>query len=278
MTWNLAKIKAEIRLVTGVYNDDLSDARLIELIQEFWRVTMPAKLKLESQKDTHRFLTRKGLSIYPMPQDFVSLSPEAFIENASLAVTYDASVLAKHLGHWYTEFIAEGNGTMDIFTHELKDYAEPTSICIFSKDQEFFWGNKSLSYNYENKSVYIDLPAPLEQGAPLFVKYRQTNLGQPHWLLIQDDRLTLLPTPQDSYMVEVSGLKRPDPLPEGKDASFANVPPEYMNLLVYGVALKIFSLTDTNGYNRILPIYIEAEKVAMAKTHQQLLYTQVQGI
>lgn len=278
MTWNLAKIKAEVRLVTGVYNDDLSDARLLELIQEFWRVTLPARLKLESQKSTYRFLTRRGLSIYPMPESFVSLAPEVFIENAPLLATYDESMLPKTSGHWISETIGTGTGTMDIFTLELQEYAEPTSFCVYSKDQEYFWGDKVLSYNYETKTIHVDLPAPLPTGESLSVKYRATQLGQPTWLLIKDDRLTLIPTPRDSYVVEVSGLKRPDPLPEAKDAVFSNIPPEYMNLLVYGVALKIFSLTDTNGYNRILPIYQEAEREAMAKTHQQLLHTPVQGI
>lgn len=276
MNWDLNRLKTEVRLITGVYNDDISDDTLVEMIQHFWRVTLPATLKLESQKETFRFLTRIGLALYPMPEQFVSLTPQAFIENRNLQVTYDETVLSTSSGHWHTEVIGSGAGTQDIYTHTLSEYPEPQSICVFTNEETVYWGDPRIKYTHETKTILVDLYKTVPKNDHVIIKYRGTRLAAPFWLLVKDHTLTLSPTPGQNYMIEVTGLKRPDPLPFSGD--FVNVPEEYMDLVVYGAALKIFALTDSNGYNRIYPIYQQAESVAMSKTHQQLLYTQIQGI
>lgn len=276
MAWDLNRIKREVRLIVGLGADAYSDAELEEVIQDYWQVTLPAVLKTESQNTIYRFITRRGLATYPMPEDFVTLSPLAFIDDARLDVTYDSSLLPLEGGYWHTQFISLGDDTQDIFVVTLDEYPDPQSLCVFTNSEVFYWGDPKVKYAYESKTLTVDLERPLARGDSIQVKYRGTKLSTPQWLLIKDRFLTLVPTPSSTWMVEVSGRKRPDRLPSTGDIS--GVPSEHLDLTVYGSALKILSLVNISDYERIYPVYKRCESVAMAKTYEQLLHTEVLGI
>lgn len=276
MTWTLEKISREVRLITGVYSDDISDARLKEMIQDFWTVTFPALVKTESLKSQYYFLTRIGQTVYPFPSNFVALNPTAFCENFSVNVYYDSSIFDVVVYNWIEESIPLPDAPQDAFVFELQHFADPTSICIFSRKQTLFAQADSIRYDYETKTVLFELETPIDNTDFLKIKYKTTQVGKPDTLVVTDSNILLYPIPDGNYTITISGIRRPDPIPETD--SITNIPLEFFNLIVYGTALKLLSLTDRDAYAQLYPIYRRYESEALAKTQYQLMYTQTRGI
>lgn len=276
MTWSLDKINKEIRLITGVYPTDIPDDRIYSMIQDYWMVTFPSVVKTESLQSKYSFLTRPGVSLYSFPQTFVSLNPLATSENFTISLSYDASLLDVLNYQWHTENITPIDGTQLLYNIVLKYYAEPTSICVFTSQNDYFYGAPNLTYYQESKTISLTLLEPLSPNDFLRVKYKTTNLAPPEWILVKDRSLTLYPIPNQEYIIRISGIRRPQPLPY--QGEIEGIPPEFFDLIIYGTALKVLTLTDRDGYLKLYPIYKRQESIAMAKTHQQLLYTEVNGL
>lgn len=276
MTWTLEKICREVRLITGVYSDDLSDDRLKEMVQDFWTVSYPAIIKTESLKGQYYFLTRVGQTEYPFPQNFVSLSPIASCESFLMNVYYDASILDAVIYNWIQEDIPLDAQDKQFFNFQLEHFADPTSICVFSNLKTLFYHSGEVSYDYETKTISFDLGVPINDKSFLRVKYRTTQIGRPDTVIITDSNIIIYPIPNGNYTISISGIKRPDMFPD--KAPILNVPLEFFNFIVYGTALKLLSLTDRDAYASLYPIYKRYESEAMSKTYQQLMYTQTRGI
>lgn len=276
MSWTLEKIKKEVRVITGIYKDDISDDKVEEIIQNFWMVSLPALIKPESYKGVHRFLARRGVSTYPHPTNFTSLSPEAYIESSAINVTYDDRIIPTSGGAWNTESFEQGVKPNETTFIRISDYPAIETVCVYTNSHTFFYGDEEIEYLPETKEVAIRLKDEATLQGPITVKYQSAPLDRPRWLLVKDRYLTLSPTPDADYIVEVQGMEKPEPLPYTDNLD--HIPQEFCDLIVYGSALKIFSLLDMNGYQKIYPVYKRYEAIAMSKTYQQLLYTDVRGI
>lgn len=275
MAWTLDKIKDEVRIITGIYKDDISDAKVEETIQHFWTVSLPAIIKPEYYKDTYRFLTQKGVSTYKTPDSFTSLSPDALIENLYIKTTFDKGLFSYAEGSWQTESQLAGAQQNQSYVIKLSKHPIPETICVFTKDNTYFYGNKELFYSPNINSVLLTTDAQIQPTEEINIKYQSTSLSRPRLMLITDKYLTLSPIPDGPYVIEIIGMKKPEPLPYEDEL---DIPQEFCDLIVYGSALKIFSLVDPSGYDKIYPIYKRYESVAMAKTYQNLMYTTVRGI
>lgn len=276
MTWTLEKISREVRLITGVYSDDISDARLKEMIQDFWTVSFPALVKTESLKSQYYLLTRIGQTIYPFPNNFVALNPTAFCEGFSVNVYYDTSIFDVVVYSWIEESIPLEDTPKKSFSFELRHFADPTSICVFSKKQTLFSQVDAIQYDYESKTIFFELETPINNTDFLKVKYKTTQVGKPDTLVVTDSKIHIYPIPDGNYTITISGVRRPDPIPETNP--IINIPLEFFNLIVYGTSLKLLSLTDRDAYAQLYPIYKRYESEALAKTQYQLMYTQTRGI
>lgn len=276
MAWTLDKISREIRLITGVYSDDVSDDRLKEMIQDFWTVSFPAIVKTESLKGQHYLLTRVGNTVYPFPNNFVALNPTAFCENYSVNVYYDSSILELVIYNWIEENIPLEDQGKSSFNFELEYFADPASICVFTNSSTLFYQSNDVSYDYETKTISFDLGFEIDNKSFLKVKYKTTQIGRPDTVVITDSNIVVYPIPDGNYTIMLSGVKRPDPLPD--TVPITNVPLEFFNLIVYGTALKLLSLTDRDAYSQLYSIYKRYESEAMSKTYYQLTYTQTRGI
>lgn len=276
MTWNLDKISSEVRLITGVYSDSISDNRLNEMIQDFWTISFPSIIKTESLHGQYYFLTRIGKTTYPFPSNFVALNPMASCQNFSVSVYYDPSILDVVVSNWIEENIPLQDDPQSAFTFELKAFADPSSICVFSKSQTLFFDEHKITYSYESKTISFSLTDAIDNTDFLKVKYKTSQLGRPDTLVITDSQIIVYPVPDRNYTINISGVKRPDPLPETDQIN--DVPLEFFNLIVYGTALKILSLIDRDAYAQLYPIYKRYESEAMAKTNYQLMYTRTLGI
>lgn len=276
MAWDLDKICREVRLITGVYSDDIPDDRIFSIIQDYWTITFPSLIKTESLQSKHHFLTRVGESSYPFPSHFVSLNPLAVAEDFFVSISYDSSVLDALNYQWLTEFVATGDDSQTSYSFTLSHYAEPSSLCAFTNEESLFFNDSNLSYFPASKTVLITLSNPLGSSDSLRIKYKTTTLGRPSLILVKDQKLTVYPFPDREYFISISGIVRPQLLPYG--GPIQNVPIEFFDLIVYGAALKVFSLTDRDAYMKLYPIYKRQESVAMAKTQHQLMYTEVNGL
>lgn len=275
MSWTLEKIRSEVRFLTGFTPDSISDGKVNEIIQNFWTVSLPALIKPENYSHIYRFLTRKGVASYPFPENFTSLSPNATIENFPLQASYDDSIITRYTGNWIEQSMQISTQTPGPVQINLTHYPIPQTICVFTNELSFFLSDNNLSYNPDVNAVIINIETNLPVGEYIHVKYRATNLAKPCWIIIKDSSITLVPTPHKPYVIEILGMKKPDPLPSDSNL---NIPQEFCDLIVYGASLKIFSIRDFSRYQELLPIYKRYESIAMSKTYQQLMYTTVTGI
>lgn len=276
MAWTLDKISREVRLITGVYSDDISDDRLKEMIQDFWTISFPAVIKTESLKGHHYLLTRVGKTVYPFPDNFVALNPTAFCDSYSVNVYYDSSILDLVIYNWIEETIPLGEEEKSSFNFQLRHFADPESICVFTNSDALFYQSNQVLYNYETKTISFNLGFDIDNKSFLKVKYKTTQVGRPDTVVVTDSNLFIYPIPDGNYTITIAGVKRPDPLPESMP--ILNIPLEFFNLIVYGTALKLLSLIDRDAYSQLYPIYKRYESEAMAKTYYQLTYTQTRGI
>lgn len=276
MAWSLEKIGREVRLITGVYPDDIPDDRIYSIIQDYWTITFPHLIKTESLKSRYRFITKVGAVLYPFPENFVSLNPLATSEGFVVNVSYDSNVFDVLTYRWEEHYVHQISPIQRVYNFQLKNPAEPTSLCVFSEHETFLWGNESLQYFPETNTVSVTLKEPLADTDFLKTKYQTAPSGKPSWIIVKDHSLTLYPFPDDEYMITISGIKKPDPLPY--TGEITTVPPEFFDLIVYGAALKVFTLTDRDAYMKLYPIYKKQESLAMAKTYQQLMFSEVRGL
>lgn len=276
MVWTLERINREVRTVTGIYKDDIQDDRLNEIIQDFWQVSLPSLVKADAFKQQYRLLVRRGQTEYPFPNTFLSLNPVATCEGANVSFSYDQSVLDLFIYNWYEETFDGGIANQKYHTLPLKHPAEVSSICVFSQQQTYFWGDKNLNYSPNNKVISVTLDEPLGTLDWLKVKYRSTNEAPPEWVVIAPSKIIVYPIPNREYVIHIAGIRKPDPLPY--TGVISQIQPAFLDLIVYGSALKIFSILDRNGYDKLYPIYQHYESQAMAVTHQNLMFTPVTGL
>lgn len=276
MAWTLEKICSEVRLITGVYADDIPDERIFAMIQDYWTITFPSLIKTESLQSNYHFLTRVGESSYPFPTHFVSLNPLAVAEGFSINLSYNSSVLDLLNYQWVTELVSTGDDSTISYSFTLSYYAEPSSLCAFTNNETLFLNNSNFIYLPQSKSISITLANSLDTTDSLRVKYKTTNLGRPSLILVKDQKLTVYPFPDREYFISISGILRPKPLCCNEEIT--NIPPEFFDLIVYGSALKLFALTDRDAYMKLYPIYKRQESIAMSKTHHQLMYSEVNGL
>lgn len=276
MTWNLERINKEVRTITGLYADDIQDDRLNEIIQDFWRVTFPSLVKADFFKQKYVVLTRKGKAKYVFPDKFHCFNPSALCDSTPLQVTFDEGGLDSLPCKWYEEDIARPDPASNLVVHALRYAPYEASICVFSPTLLWTISSPNLTYAYSNRTISIVLDEPLGPLEPLKVKYLGVDVGHPTRLLVHPNCFELYPVPDKEYVLQIDGIRKPEPLPTV--GTVGGVPSEFFDFIVYGSALKVFSLLDRNGYEKLLPIYERYESQAMATTHQHLMYTAVNGI
>lgn len=277
MAWDLERIGKEVRVITGLYSDDIQDDRLYEIIQDFWTVTFPSLVSAEFFNATYKMLTRPGISEYPFPDKFLSLSTKAVCEGSQLKVSYNPIDLDFFSYTWYQEDVSLNQGHNQYLIHNLKFPARETSLCVFTDTTTIFWGDPRIRYTpNKNNEVSIALDQPLGPSEFLIIKYKRATLQRPEWIGICKTALQLHPVPDKQYIIYIQGTQKPTPLPYVGELK--GTPCDFFEFIVYGSALKVFSLLDRSGYDKLLPIYKRYEAQAMARTHKQLMYTITRGV
>lgn len=276
MAWTLKQIRGEVRLIAGIPSHNIQDDRLNEIIQDFWQVTFPSLVKVQAFKAQCRILTRPGRTHYTLDTPFMALTPIATVQGAPLTVSYDEAILDRLLYNWHEERFESGIGNQRLYTRTLMNPAEVSSLCVYSQEHAYFWGDSRLQYQPETQTLAITIDQPLAATDWLRVKYKSASKGRPQWAIIKENKVIVYPIPDTNYIIDIEGIRKPDPLPYNEEIT--NVPPEFFDFIVYGSALKILSLIDRSGYERLLPIYRRYEAQAMARTHEHLMYTPVSGI
>lgn len=271
----LDDICEQVRLLVGTCKDDIPEAQIEGIVQDFWTISFPALIKTQDQKGIYTFVVRPGVSVYPYPDNFFDLNPPADCEGGSLKIVYGASTISHCNYYWIHEDFPKGTDKQKLYTLNLKSYAEPTGIVVFSDKYAYTWGNERLKYFPEKRTVSIELENPIPQNDRLRVRYMTTVAARPEILYLSQDSITVYPIPDRVYVISVAGIRRPDPLPYQKNIQ---IPSEYFDLIVYGSALKLAATIDLNFYATLYPLYLKAQRLAMAKTYNHLSLTPVTGI
>lgn len=271
----LDDICEQVRLLVGTCKDDIPESQIEGIVQDFWTISFPALIKTQEQKGVYTFVIRPGVTIYDYPDHFFDLNPPAECEGYPLKISYgEGSVSVGHY-YWVTESFPKGTDKQKLYTLNLKSFAEPAGIVVYSGKYAYTWGNERLKYYPEQRTVSIELENPIPQNDQLYVKYMSTVAARPEILYLSQDSITVYPIPDRVYVATIAGIRRPDPLPYQKNI---HIPSEYFDLIVYGSALKLAATIDLNFYASLYPLYLKAQRLAMAKTYNHLSITPVTGL
>lgn len=271
----LEEICVQVRILVGTCRDDMSESVIEETVQNYWMVSFPALIKVDDTRGTFYFSSKKGVSIYPHPKNFFDLNPPALCESYGMRLVYDPMALSSLPQHWYEQILELKPTSENTYITLLKFSPFVESIVVYSLEDSYVYGDKEIYYNESTRELIVELPSGLHADTQLKVKYAYVEESRPSWILVTPQKIVLYPTPDDNYTISLAGVKRPEPLPYKGAIS---IPEEYVDLIIYGAALKLIAPIDLNYHHSLYPIFLQKKRLAMARTHHHLSYKLVQGI
>lgn len=271
----LQDICVQVRVLVGACRDDIPESTIEETVQNYWTVSFPALIKTDDRHGTYYFTTIKGVSTYPHPKNYFDLNPPALCEGYGMRVVYDPMALSSLDRYWYEQPLILKPTSESTYTTILRFSPYVESINVFSTDGTYSYDSKEISYDEASRELTAKLPSALHPDSELKVKYTYCEETRPSWILITPQKLVLYPSPDANYSIALAGIKRPEALPYQGTIS---IPEEYIELIVYGAALKLIAPIDLNYHHSLYPIYLQKKRLAMARTHHHLSYKLVQGI
>lgn len=265
----------QVRLLVGACRDDISESTIEETVQNFWTVSFPALIKTDDRHGSYYFTTKQGVSTYPHPKNYFDLNPPALCEGYGMRVVYDPMALSSLDRYWHEQLLELNPSTESTYTTILKFSPYVDSINVFSTDETYTHDSEEVSYDEASRELIVKLPSSLHPDSELKVKYTYYKESRPSWILITPKKLVVYPSPDANYSITLAGIKRPESLPYQGPIS---IPEEYLDLIIYGAALKLIAPIDLNYHHSLYPIYLQKKRLAMARTHHHLSYKLVQGI
>lgn len=271
----LEDICVQVRLLVGACRDDISESTIEETVQEYWTVSFPALIKTDDRRGTYYFTTKKGVTTYPHPKNYFDLNPPALCEGYGLRFVYDPMSLSVLPQNWIEQILQKNPSTDSTYSTHLKFPAYVESILVYSSEGSYSYGDPEIYYDEASKELIANLPSEIHEDSLLKVKYACCPETRPEWVLVTPEKIVLYPAPDMAYSIAIAGIQRPNPLPY---KGFIAIPEEYIDLIIYGSALKLIAPIDLNYHHSLYPVYLQKKRLAMSRTHHHLSRKLIQGI
>lgn len=271
----LEDICVQVRILVGACRDDISESKIEDVVQNYWTVSFPALIRTDERKGSFFFVCKKGISSYPFPEKYFDLNPPAFCEGYNLKVVYDSIVLTSLDHYWEQQILDKDPAATTIYSTILKYSPHIDSIVVFSDENSYTYDDPEVSYDPSSRELVVDLQFSSRPITSLQVKYAYVEENRPEYIFITPSKIELYPTPDADYLISLAGIKRPEPLPY---KGVVSIPQEYIDVIIYGAALKLIAPIDMNYHNTLYPVFLDKKRLAMARTHHHLSFKLVQGI
>lgn len=281
--WTFANMQTALRGVIGAPStDQLSNAQIQALLNDYYIYTMPFELKEQITNQFLTFKTTPGTDIYAFPGGYFTDSPGAYADGFPLVFYQDPDIFYQDWPIQYAvDNIATGDGVTSAFSGGLQnppiivnslfiaaDATDGTQQLLVDDGDGTLSGDGSGTINYLTGAYTASFSSAPPSSAVIYAKYQGYSGNRPQGVLFFNNQFTLRPVPDQAYQIQMQGYIRPTALSDSADTALQN---EWGPLIVYGAALMWYtSIGDLDNYERIYPVFKRFENVALGRTIQQL--------
>lgn len=286
--WTLGDIREKVRHITGRFSpDEISNAQLDKFINDYYQLTFPQEVQLESKQTYYEFLTQPNQCYYQQPLSlYSSFAPNATCNNLPLVWYQDLNLFYQESRFQYifkTPWV--GNGVQQHFTFQVTGFPIMPGTLTISSSQETFedtnqnWSSTNVTIlgsqkgaalvNYASGLIdvtFANAPLNLE---PIHVNYVLFSPRRPLSILCFNNQFQLFPVPDQVYKIRMQASQIVKPLVLSSDTPELN---EWGLCIAYGASREIFSsFGEMEAYAEITLLYQEQVKYILKRTLMQLM-------
>lgn len=290
VTWDLPKIIEKVRALTATTNDQLSNQKITDYINTYYKFTMPFELKEQINLQPLNFTTVANQDVYPTLGSFQTDEPMAYANGFPLVFYQDRDVFYQDWPQQYTQDqVATSTGTAGPYsgTTQASPIIQGTyfitdgTLVAFDKSDGVLYqtiaGVDSAvgTINYVTGAFTVTFSAVSAAGTLIYDNYQAYQPARPQGVLFYNNKFTFRPIPDLVYQITMQGF-----ITQIELANAPNDEPlqtEWGQLISYGAALDIFSdRGDLGAYNNFYPIFKRYENVALGRFVEQ--FTNAQSV
>lgn len=284
MSWTLADIRRKVRHVTGRLSDNqLTQSRLDDYINDFYVYTLPAELKLERQHEYYEFNTTPNVRDYGFSlTSYTNIEPPVYVDQKPILYYQDPTVFIQENPYQVTRQTPwTGDGSTVTFNTTAQGFPIISGSVIVTDNTEVFTddGNGVLtgdlggfgSVNYTTGAISVTFNTAPTNGQEIYLSYIQFQAGFPEAVLFYNNTFRFFPPPDTVYRVRMKAWAIEEPLSGATDLPRIE---EWGPAIAYGSARQIVAdFGEFERYGQITELYYEQLAYIMRRTHQNLLNT-----
>jgi len=286
--WTLAKIRQKVRQVTGRFSEnDLSNTRIDEYINQYYLYTFPAEVKLEQKFVYYEFITSANQATYAAPDTlYTNYEPPATVNNLSMLWYQDSARFEQENPLQYnfsTPWV--GDGVTVTFTTTLTGFPIYPSTLTITDNTELFedttttWTNDDINItgscggtatiNLSTGVITVNFMIAPDDGQSIYLNYILFTPRRPEAILYFSNKFQLSPVPDQAYVIRMRSYIIVTPLENATDTPDLN---EWGPCIAYGASRSIFSdYGENDAYSEITMLYKEQVAYILTRTEQDLL-------
>lgn len=281
MPWALSDIRRKVRQVTGrLSSNELSTNQLDEYINNYYRFTFPAEVKLEREHTYYEFETAANTQRYDFPTDYTNFEPPLYLDFMPMLYYQDPTIYFAETPEQITRNTPwTGDGSTINFNYTVQfPYILPFSVIITDNTETFNDNGAGVlvgsaggtgSVNYTTGAISVTFAAAPADGQVIYVSFEQFMPGPPNSVLVYNNEFRFYPVPDTVYRARIKAYRIAAPLVLATDTPTLE---EWGECIAYGAARDIcIDFGETDRYAEITQLYKEQVSYILTRTVQNLM-------
>jgi len=265
MAWTLANIRTKVRRLTGrLSSNQLSDAEILDYVNEFYQQTLLAELDLREFNSWWEFNTTVDDEDYTLTAatDYIIGEP-IYVKGNEIAFYTDPITFYRDYPQTYNdETLATGDGSTTVFAYTAGDTPIKPGTVVIDDQTETFTASAGVltgsaggsgTVNNTTGAISVTFNTAPSNGQKIRIQYEYWETATPAGALWYENELVLRPVPDEVYAVKASKTKIPTAFSADSDTPLFN---DWGKVIAYGASIDI--LNDFEGPEislRLMPEY-----------------------
>ncbi len=281
MTWALSDIRRKVRQVTGrLSSNELSTNQLDEYINNYYRFTFPAEVKLEREHTYYEFETEANTQTYSFPTSYTNFEPPLYLDYMPMLYYQDPTVYFAETPEQITRNTPwTGDGVTLNFQFTVQfPYILPYTVIVTDNVETFNDDGLGIlvgdmggtgTVNYTTGFIDVTFGTAPANGQVIYASFEQYQPGPPNSVLVYNNEFRFYPVPDTVYRAKIKAYKIPDPLVLATDTPTLE---EWGECIAYGAARDIcIDFGESDRYAEITALYKEQVAYILTRTVQNLM-------
>lgn len=256
MAWTLEKIRTKVRRLTGrLSTNQLSNASILEYINDFYQEKMIVELNLQELEAWYDFSTTVNDDDYDLQSTDFTLNDPVYVNGAQARFYTDPKTFyADFPPNYPTAIFEEGDGSTVTFTYTIpKTPIHATTVIVDDQTEKFTDGGSGTltgsaggtgTVDYTTGALSVTFNSAPSDGQDIRVTYEYFSTGQPTAILLDSNVLFLRPVPDEVYQVNIRVSSIPAAFSSDSDTPVYG---DWGSFIAYGAAIDILRDFDGEG-------------------------------